>query len=382
MKRVAILVTHLLGSGHLSRALVLARALADAGLQPLVISGGMPAAHLGQAGLDVVQLPPVRSDGAHFTRLLDTSGELATPELMQSRTDRIVETLTTFQPDCLITELFPFGRRVLRAEFQAALDAVGALPRPAIVLASIRDILAPPSSQKKADQTAALLAQYFDGVLVHADKDVLPLEASWPVTPDVAAMLHYTGFIAPPLPDAIATSGEGEGEILVTAGGGPVGRRLFEAAVSAAALTPGLRWRILVGGADAVQVCANLNAAAGGADVVAEPTRPDYRALLARSAAAIGQCGYNTAIDWLQAGVPGVFVPFAEGGEVEQTIRAESLRQRYGYECIAEDDLTPENLAAAAQAAIRRGRFRLTGLKLDGAAESSRIVSDFLAARA
>lgn len=382
MKRVAILVTHLLGSGHLSRALVLARALADAGLEPLVISGGMPAAHLGQNGLRVVQLPPVRSDGALFTRLLDSSGELASDALMRSRADGIVEALEAFQPDCLITELFPFGRRVLRAEFQAALETVRALPRPALVLASIRDILAPPSSQKKADQTAAMLAECYDGVLVHADRDVVPLEASWPVTPDVAAMLHYTGFIAPPLPETPSPDGDGAGEILVTAGGGPVGRRLFQAATSAAALTPGLRWRVLVGGADASHVCAAINATGTGGAVIAEPTRQDYRELLTRCAAAVGQCGYNTAIDWLQAGVPGVFVPFAEGGEVEQTIRAESLRQRYGYACIAEDDLTPDTLAAAAQASVRRGRVAITGLKLDGASESSRIVSQLLDARA
>ena len=50
----------------------------------------------------------------------------------------------------------------------------------------------------------------------------------------------------------------------------------------------------------------------GGAPVVAEPARHDYRSMLRRCAAAIGQCGYNTAIDWLQAGVPGVFVPFSD----------------------------------------------------------------------
>ena len=63
--------------------------------------------------------------------------------------------------------------------------------------------------------------------------------------------------------------------------------------------------------------------------------------MLTRCAAAVGQCGYNTAIDWLQAGVPGVFVPFAEAGEVEQTLRAASLQERYGYGRIAEDELTP-----------------------------------------
>ena len=42
------------------------------------------------------------------------------------------------------------------------------------------------------------LREYYDGVLVHSDADVLPLEASWPVTRNTAQLLHYTGFIAAP----------------------------------------------------------------------------------------------------------------------------------------------------------------------------------------
>ena len=143
----------------------------------------------------------------------------------------------------------------------------------------------------------------------------------------------------------------------------------------------GHRWRLLVGGGDAETVCARLNDVANGAPVFAEPLRADYRAMLTRCAAAVGQCGYNTAIDWLQAGVPGVFVPFAEAGEVEQTLRAASLQKRYGFGRIAEDELTPENLAAATMDAVRRGRFKANGLKFDGAARTSRIVVDLLDAR-
>ena len=219
------------------------------------------------------------------------------------------------------------------------------VPAP-LVFSSIRDILAPPSNAKKAEQTEAWLAEHYDGVLVHSDAGVVPLEASWPVTPQTARLLHYTGFIAPPMPPRSPPEQEGAGEILVTAGGGPVGRKLFETSIDAARIG-GQRWRLLVGGGDAAAVCARLNDAANGAPVFAEPLRADYRAMLTRCAAAVGQCGYNTAIDWLQAGVPGVFVPFAEAGEVEQTLRAASLQERYGYGQIAEDELTPENLAAA-----------------------------------
>lgn len=380
MKRVTILVTHLLGTGHLSRSLILARSLRDAGLVPQLVSGGMPTGHLDLSGVDFVQLPPVRSDGTSFTRLLDSAGNPVTPEIMQQRIRMVEEALRRNPPDVLITELFPFGRRVLREEFEAALAAARAMVPAPVVFSSIRDILAPPSSPKKAQQTEAWLAEHYDGVLVHSDAGVVPLEASWPVTPRTAPMLHYTGFIAPPMPVANPQEREGAGEIIVTAGGGPVGRKLFETSIEAARMS-GHRWRLLVGGGDAVAVCARLNGIANGAPVFAEPLRADYRAMLTRCAAAVGQCGYNTAIDWLQAGVPGVFVPFAEAGEVEQTLRAASLRERYGFGQIAEDDLTPENLAAATTAAMERGRFKADGLHFDGAARASRILVDFLDAR-
>jgi predicted glycosyltransferase len=283
-------------------------------------------------------------------------------------------------PDVLITELFPFGRRVLRDEFQAALAVAKALVPAPLVFSSIRDILAPPSKVKKAEETEAWLAGHYDGVLVHSDAGVVPLEASWPVTPGTAKLLHYTGFIAPPMPTDSLAEHEGAGEIIVTAGGGPVGRKLFETSIGAARIG-NLRWRLLVGGGDAETVCARLNDMANGAPIFAEPLRADYRAMLTRCAAAVGQCGYNTAIDWLQAGVPGVFVPFAEAGEVEQTLRAASLQERYGFGRIAEDTLTPENLAAATTAAVQRGRFKANGLKFDGAARTSRIIADLLGAR-
>ncbi len=380
MKLVTLLVTHLLGTGHLSRAIILARALRDAGMQPQLISGGMATGHLDISGIDFVQLPPVRSDGAGFTRLLDRQGNPATPALMEERTQAIVAALGRTPPNVLLTELFPFGRRMLRTEFEAALAATRAMDERPLILSSVRDILAPPSSAAKAAQTEAWLGEYYDGVLVHSDAEVLPLEASWPLTPSTAELLHYTGFIAAPLAPDNRQGNEGAGEILVTAGGGPVGRKLFDTAAKAARLGSH-RWRLLVGGADAAAFSERLNREASGAPMVAEPARSDYRQMLARCAAAVGQCGYNTAIDWLQAGVPGVFVPFAEEGEVEQTIRAASLADRFGFEQIAESDLTPENLAGAADRAIRRGRFTASGLHLDGAERSSRIVLDMLADR-
>ncbi|MCX7304470.1 MAG: hypothetical protein NTV73_09030 [Hyphomicrobiales bacterium] len=380
MKRVTILVTHLLGTGHLSRSLTLARALRSAGLSPQLVSGGMPAGHLKPDGVDFVQLPPVRSDGTSFTSLLDADGNAVTAELMRARIDVIERTLLDNPPEILVTELFPFGRRILRDEFLAALKISEMLPRRPMVLSSIRDILAPPSNARKAEQTEAWLLAHYQAVLVHSDPGVVPLEASWPVSDRIAGLIRYTGFIAAPPPDDCVEGADGSGEIIVTAGGGPVGRKLFETAIDAARY--GRRtWRLLIGGGDAEAFCARLNEMARGAAVIAEPLRPDYSTMLMHCAAAVGQCGYNTAIDWLQAGVPGVFVPFAEAGEVEQTLRAASLSQRYGYGLIAEQDLSAEKLSQAAEAAVSRGRFKADGLQFDGAARTSAIVKELLQAR-
>ncbi len=95
-----------------------------------------------------------------------------------------------------MTELFPFGRRQLADEFLALLEAARATsPRPAI-LCSIRDILQPPSKPKRAAQTLERLGRYYDGVLVHADETVIPLDASWPVDKALARRLDYTGYVA------------------------------------------------------------------------------------------------------------------------------------------------------------------------------------------
>ncbi len=77
--KVLIVVTHLLGTGHLSRALTLARAFVAAGHRARVVSGGMPAPQFVSDGIELEQLPPLRSDGTDFSRLLDAEGAVAAP---------------------------------------------------------------------------------------------------------------------------------------------------------------------------------------------------------------------------------------------------------------------------------------------------------------
>lgn len=366
---VMILVTHLLGTGHLSRALTLGRAFAGDGHEVLVVSGGMPAPQLDSTSLTLLGLPPLRSDGTNFTRLLTESGEVADDTYRAARVIALTKAVQSFQPQVLITELYPFGRRSLTDEFEAGLIAARNLTDRPLILGSIRDILAPPSKPSKAERTDEIVAQYYDGILVHATERIIPLSVSWPVSAELAQCLHYTGFVAPnapqPHPDAV-----GQGEVLVSAGGGSVGQPIFRAAIEAARKMTNRRWRLLVGGQDAPARIAELSRLAEGAPVIIEPVRPDFRQMLPHATASVSMCGYNTALDILQSGTPAVFIPFDDGKEVEQGLRGQSLSQMPAIEVLASGDLSGSSLAGAVDRVLSDGRRETQDLGFDGAQQS------------
>ncbi|WP_420586315.1 glycosyltransferase family protein [Ruegeria sp.] len=372
--KVMIVVTHLLGTGHLSRALTLGRAFLRAGHETFVVSGGMPAPQLDSAGMTLLGLPPLRSDGTDFTRLLTQTGDVADMAYLKARATALVEAVQSFAPDVLITELFPFGRRSLRDEFTAALDAAHGLRRRPLVLGSIRDILAPPSKPSKAERTEEIVSRYYDGILVHSDETVVPLDISWPVTDGLRPYLHYTGFVAPPAPMAHPDA-VGDGEVLVSAGGGSVGQPIFRAAIEAAQKMPNRRWRLLVGGQDARARIDQLQQQVGDAPVTLESVRPDFRQMLPLAAASVSMCGYNTALDILQCGTPAVFIPFDDGKEVEQSLRGQSLSDLSAIAVLPSRELNGEALAWAVAEVISDPKRPVSTEGFDGAARSVEIAT-------
>ncbi|WP_058618124.1 glycosyltransferase [Methylobacterium indicum] len=372
MSRILIAVTHLLGAGHLTRAAALARAFAAAGHAVTLVSGGMPVALPRLDGVRLVQLPPLRIIGTAFTTLLDPDGAAVTAERLAARRDGLVAAFAEAAPDAVITELYPFGRRVLAPEFTALVEAVrAAAPRP-LLLASIRDILATPSRPDRIAATHARLAAY-DAVLVHGDPGFLPLDASWPVVEELAPRLRYTGYVDEG--EGVSAPGEPRSGIVVSGGSSAAGLPLQEAAVAAAALAPSLSWRILVGRAVPEPAFATLREAAPP-NAIVERARPDFRALLAGAALSVSQAGYNTVLDLLRSGCPAVLVPFEAGHETEQRLRAETLAAHGLARVLPEDALTAESLADAVRAAPPPGMPH--AIACDGARRSVAIVEEML----
>jgi len=370
--KVLFYVQHLLGVGHLARASLVARGLLDAGFEVVLVTGGAPVEGFPDASVPTVTLPPVRSaDG--FAGLLDADGRPVDDAFRNRRRDLLLELFERERPAVLLIEAYPFGRRQMRFELGPLLEAARRAPWAPLVACSVRDILQEVRKPGRLEETVEILRRCFDLVLVHGDPDFVPLAATFPAAAEIADLVRYTGLVAGPVGGLAGRPWD----VVVSAGGGAAGMRIMRAAREALALSaaPGLSWCFLTGPNFPPESAAELFGDLPE-NAVAEPYRRDFRALLAGARLSISQCGYNTAADVLQAGCRAIFVPFAQGGETEQTRRAEVLRARGVAEVIAEDEVTGAALAAAIARNLASEAPPIWRPRLDGARRTAEILAD------
>lgn len=383
--RVFFYVQHLLGIGHLVRALAIARCMDEAGLKVDLVSGGMPVPGFNN-GLDLgsvnlIQLSPVRSGPGGFHDLVDKTGARIDAAWKATRRDRLLALFRDRAPDALVIEAYPFGRRQMTFELAPLLDTAHARrPRPVIV-ASVRDILQVSRKPERDPETAATVNARFDHVMVHGDPKLVRLEDSFTRAGEIADKLCYTGMVATSRPGTMGETDEDKGEVVVSVGGGAFGRELLFGAMQARPLTRlgDAPWRFITGPNLAVSDFASL-AADTSAVITVERHRDDFQDLLARCRVSVSHCGYNTAVDVLGAGCRSVMVPYSVGGETEQTARATRLAGRGLIQMVEDRRLTPETLSRAIDAALDITPVSAPGIDLDGAAESARLMAGWLSA--
>jgi len=361
--RVFFYVQHLLGIGHLKRAATLANALRAAGFEVTLASGGMPV-----EGIAVLQLPPARTDSS-FKDLLDESGRPVDAAWKARRRDALLQAFENASPELLLIELFPFGRRQMRFELLPLLEHARTSPQRPLIVSSVRDLIQPnPAREAEALER---FERYFDRLLVHADPSVARLDLTFSKANALAGKLHYTGYV---VEQSAARGNAGEGEVLVSAGGGAVGRRLLETAIQARPLTS-LRdrtWRMLAG------LSFESFKRLGGENLVVERARNDFTLRLTNCVLSVSQAGYNTVLETLQARARAVLVPFAGGAESEQTLRARLLADRGLVHVVEEGDLTAATLAAAVDRAAAGARPATGTIDLGGARRSAELLREWL----
>jgi predicted glycosyltransferase len=373
--RVLFYVQHLLGIGHIARASLVASALAENGFDVTMVTGGLPVPGFPGPGVKHVPLIPEVTSREGFSGLQDADGTLLGSDGERRRVEQLLSILAGTRPDIVITEAFPFGRRQMRFELLPLLDAIKAMrPRP-LLFASIRDILQTNKKPGRDEETVALVKEHFHRVLVHGDRSLTRIEDTFPPADQIADKILYTGLVAPPAP--IASSEKYR--VIVSAGGGAVGQALLNAAVAARDLmaTPG-RWCVITGPNLDTASFGSL-AARSGENMDVFRFRSDFRQLLASAELSISQAGYNTVCDILRAGCGALLVPFAAGGETEQTVRATKLQDLGLARMVEEASITPQTVAAGIEAALAQRGSATLDLQMDGARETARLLREEIA---
>jgi predicted glycosyltransferase len=372
--RALFYVQHLLGVGHLARASRIVAAMVTAGIETTVATGGPAVPEFGFDAARLVPLDPVKVAAADMSRLLGLDGAPFDDARKARRRDALLALLAETRPDILLIEAFPFGRRPMRFELLPLLDAARAMGVP-LIATSIRDILQEKGKPGRDRETVDILSRFFDLVLAHGDGAITPLAETFPLAAEIPVPIAYTGIVGPPAPAPVPRAFRA----VVSAGGGVVGGGLVLAAVGAARRlgAEGGPWLVLTGH-NLPAAAFEAARAAAPAHVTIERFRPNLAAVLAGAGVSISQAGYNTVADIMAAGCRAVLVPFAVGGETEQSRRAALLAAAGRAIVVAEAALDAELLARAIRAA-EAGPTPVAAAVHDGAGGTARILLHHLA---
>ncbi len=351
--RIAMYSHDAMGLGHMRRNLLIAHMLARSPLKPIIlmINGAYEMNYFSMPpGVDYLSLPALykETDGKYKPRNLD----ITLHELITLRSNTIQSVIEGFKPDVFIVDKVPRG--VLR-ELDSTLSFLSATGRTHCVL-GLRDVLDDPTttcSEWERENNENAIRDYYDAIWIYGDPKVYDMVHEYHFSPDIAAKIHYTGYLnqskwlkfangktSDPLNEADLPSGR---FILCLVGGGQDGDLLAEtfANMDFSRQTHGI---ILTGPFMPPKVRQRLHLQAANQpclqvfDFINDPI-----SLISRAHHIIGMGGYNTISEILSFKKHALIVPRVKP-RVEQLIRAKSMHNLGLLDVLHPDDLNSEAL--------------------------------------
>lgn len=358
------------GIGHFVRAVELARSLRQA-FDVHLVTGGEPIPNFTLPDdVTFTQLPALFKDEV-TGRLLCVDATVSLAACLAQRARILKRIVQTRPPDIVVTEHFPFGL-LFEIEVVTMLKHVRRMKPHAMLVSSVRDVIDSACGSSSDAKICALLAAWFDLILVHGDPRVIPLSASFPMIDRVTVPLVYTGYVVEPPESRRARSGP---PLLVGAiGGGRVGQELLSALVAAHHELAKF-WDhelLLFRGAFA---CDASGVPAGPGLHVCPFDRAAYRQALAQATGVICLGGYNSVLETLSMSLPTlVYKRRFLGANCEQALRAEFFQQSGLIKTIEEEELAPQVLAQRMESHFAAQPTTPPNIDFHGAANACRIL--------
>lgn len=317
------------GLGHLRRNLAIAGALFEAAPETsvLIVTGSPCATQFPlPPNCDIVKIPAVCKDdeGRYVPRGLDSSLQ----DVIEMRRNLIQATYDSFDPDVILVDHQPTG---LLDELYGVLSA--ARKDGKFLALGVRDIVDSPERVAEtwsSKQCMNAFENYYDHVFVYGDQRVFDPLIEYPLLQRIRHKVTVTGYVVEAGTRhghrASAASGR---HVLVTVGGGDDGMERIEHYLDAIRLEPA-PWttHIVTGPLMPRTEFKEYKYVIKHSDlrdrVKVTRFHGDIPGLMRHADAVVSMAGYNSCLEILLSGTPGVLLP-REHMRKEQSIRAQRL---------------------------------------------------------
>jgi predicted glycosyltransferase len=357
MKKLMFYCQHILGIGHLVRSMEIVRGLTE-DFQIYFINGGEIIKDFQvPPGVEIINLPAVKTD-SEFQALQVPAGFDSIDALLEHRRDLLLNILEQVQPDVLMIELFPFGRRRFSTELIPLLEQAKANGTQTVC--SLRDIVVTKQDQvRHEEKVCKLMNRHFDLLLIHGDPYFMPLETSFSRVRDLTCKVYYTGYVVQQEREVpFHGADHSQPTILVSVGGGRFGHELLHCVAEASAILEDLiphHIQMFTGPFSPDAVLEQLETIATlRSNLTVDRYTPNLLQYMRQADLSISMAGYNTTMNILTTGTRALLLPFTGNDDQEQRIRSERLEELGIVQVIRQPDLQPERFAEKVVQALQQ----------------------------
>ncbi len=364
--RIAFYCQHLLGVGHLTRSFAITNQLVSS-FDVEFIQGGPDIGKIPDQSVMVHYLSPLQ--------MKESTAELYDPidgrdvDAVFADRMKVLQEIAGRRFDFLIVELFPFGRKKFKAEILGFIAEIRRLNPKIQVICSLRDILVEKHDYLVRDKkNADLVNQYFDHVFVHSDPNILKLDQTYSAVNEIEKKISYTGFVteSADIPDheCELMNDSGLPQILISQGGGVVGRELLEGFARIVSALPDYFFLFSMGPnapkdlrtvlVDIIGNCSNYKIV----DFL-----QNFEAELCASKLSASLAGYNTMMNLLNRKSTALVFPYMANRE--QNLRATAIEKFGALKILRSDDLKSKKLLEIVKNQISN-KYPVFEIELDG----------------
>ena len=364
------------GLGQLKRTLTLSRYFQSRwpAMRQLIVTGSPVPSQLPRLErVDYLKLPSLQRVGPDelASRVLPISPDAA----RQLHRDLLLTLVHHFEPDAVLVdsaegEVVPMLRHLKDGARRTRL------------VLGLRDVVAEAPLVRamwEREGLYELLDDLFDRILVYGERDLYDIVSEYGLSARAADKVRYVGYLRRELePQTVervrAELGLGADRlVLVTAGGGQDGWRLFEVMLEVLRHQRGARFQSLLVGGPLMPVehlAALRNRVAGVPGVRFVDAVDDLTAYVAAADVVVSMGGHSTICEILSFARPAIIVPRAAPRR-EQVIRAEALSKRGLVRVVHSEELTSARLSEELGALLACPATPAGSVNLDGLAATA-----------